>query len=59
MKIIDCGIKGTCETCKKGKMTRQPFPRKSSNRTKEPLDLIHTDVCDPMQTKTPGNKRLG
>lgn len=57
MKIIDCGIKGICKTCIKGKMTRQSFPKKSFSKTEEPLDLIHTDVCGPMQTKTPGNKR--
>lgn len=57
LKITDCGIRGVCETCIKGKMTRQPFPKKSLSKTEEPLDLVHTDVCGPMQTKTPGNKR--
>lgn len=57
MKVIDCGIRGACETCIKGKMTRQSFPKRSFSKTKEILDLVHTDVCGPMQTKTPGNKR--
>ncbi|KYM94363.1 Copia protein [Cyphomyrmex costatus] len=57
LKITDCGIRGVCKTCVKGKMTRQPFPKMSFSKTQEPLDLIHTDVCGPMQTKTPGNKR--
>lgn len=56
-KITDCGIRGTCKVCIKGKMTRQPFPKKSWSKTEDILDLVHTDVCGPMQTKTPGNKR--
>src|SRR6218665_135085 len=38
-------------------MTRKPFPKKSESKTDEILDLIHTDVCGPMQTTTPGEKR--
>ena len=38
-------------------MTRKPFPKKSESKTTEILDLIHTDVCGPMQTVTPGGKR--
>jgi len=57
LKVVDCGIRSVCETCIKGKMTRQPFPKNSSSETEQPLDLIHTDVCGPMQTMTPGKKR--
>jgi len=57
LKIVDCSIRGVYETCIKDKMTRKPFPKKSFTRTKELLNLMHTDVCDPMQTKTQGNKR--
>src|SRR6218665_3996636 len=38
-------------------MTRKPFPKKSESKTDEILDMIHTDVCGPMQTTTPGGKR--
>lgn len=56
--IKDCK-NGTdiCECCIKGKMARVPFPQESSNKTQALLDLIHTDVCGPMQTITPGNKK--
>jgi len=38
-------------------MTRKPFPKKSESRAEAVLDLLHTDVCGPMQTTTPsGNK---
>ncbi|GAB1862403.1 hypothetical protein CAJAP_03482 [Camponotus japonicus] len=57
LEITDCGIRSICETCIKGKMTRRSFPKKSYSNTEEPLHLIHTDVCGPMQTVTPGKKR--
>ena len=57
IRIKDCGTRETCECCIKGKMTRIPFPKEATNRTRLILDLIHTDVCGPMQTMTPGNKR--
>lgn len=50
-------IESTCEVCLQGKMTRKTFPKKSNSNTEEILDLIHTDVCGPIQTITPGNKR--
>lgn len=55
--IKDCKEDKICECCIKGKMARKSFPKESTNKTEKPLDLIHTDVCGPMQTKTPGNKR--
>ncbi|KMQ86061.1 retrovirus-related pol polyprotein from transposon tnt 1-94 [Lasius niger] len=55
--IKDCGIRATCECCIKGKMSRLPFPKSSESKSKAPLDLLHTDVCGPMQVKTPGGKR--
>ena len=57
IKIKDCGIRETCEICIKGKMSRVPFPKESTTKTEQILDLIHTDVCGPMQTITPGKKR--
>lgn len=57
VNIKYCGIENTCEVCLQGKMTRKPFPKKSYNNTKEILELIHSDVCGPMQTKTPSNNR--
>jgi hypothetical protein len=37
----------TCEACLLGKMTKSPFSGKGI-RSNELLELIHTDVCDPM-----------
>lgn len=47
----------TCETCIQGKITRAPFPNESQNRSSAVLDLIHSDVCGPMQTKTASGYR--
>ena len=34
-----------CESCLEGKQHRNPFPSHSTNRAKEVLELVHTDVC--------------
>ncbi|KAK2575182.1 hypothetical protein KPH14_012892, partial [Odynerus spinipes] len=57
MVIENCYIKETCETCIEGKSARKPFPKKSSRETKDILDLVHSDICGPMQTITPRGKR--
>ena len=55
--IKDCGIREICECCVKGKMVRTPFPKQSQTKTNAFLDLVHTDLCGPMQTVTPSGKR--
>ena len=34
-----------CEGCLLGKQFRKTLPREATTRAKEPLELIHTDVC--------------
>jgi hypothetical protein len=41
---------GICRGCALGKNVKKPFPS-SDNRSKEILDLIHSDVCGPMPVK--------
>ncbi|UYV68602.1 hypothetical protein LAZ67_6000178 [Cordylochernes scorpioides] len=43
-----------CEVCLKGKQTRLPFQKESFTRSREPLELVHTDICGPMRTKSLG-----
>lgn len=57
MKLVDCGLKTQCEVCLEAKSTRVPFPKKSETKSKEILDLVHTDVCGPMQTESMGHKK--
>ena len=43
----------TCESCLMGKMTKAPF-KGHSERAIGLLDLIHTDVCGPLNTQARG-----
>ena len=36
-----------CKGCALGKNIRKPFPQ-SEHKSKDPLDLVHSDVCGPM-----------
>lgn len=55
--IRNCDNKLVCECCVTGKMARTSFPKKSENRTKSVLSLIHTDLCGPMPNVTPTGNR--
>ncbi|KAM1041809.1 hypothetical protein ACFX2C_030939 [Malus domestica] len=47
----------TCEGCAFGKHHRDPFEVGKASRVTKPLELIHTDVCRPMQTTTISGNR--
>lgn len=60
------GIKGsfqnqpigiTCRICKEGKQTRLPFVNQGQSRTSNVLEMVHADVCGPMETTTLGGAR--
>ena len=42
-----------CESCLEGKMTKRPFGSKRK-RVEEVLELVHSDVCGPMNIKARG-----
>jgi hypothetical protein len=44
---------GICKGCALGKNVKKPFSSRN-NRSKEILDLIHSDVCGPMLVKSLG-----
>ena len=46
-----------CERCVIGKSHRNPFPKKSNNRATRPCEIIHSDVCGPMQVESKGGSR--
>ena len=49
--------KNVCGGCMLGKQHRDEFPRESAWRAKFPLELVHTDICGPMQiASNAGNK---
>ena len=38
-----------CKGCAQGKNTKNPYPS-SDSKAKGILDIVHSDVCGPMQT---------
>ncbi|KAL8133453.1 hypothetical protein AgCh_008783 [Apium graveolens] len=42
-----------CESCLEGKMTNRPFKAKG-NRAKQVLELVHSDLCGPMNIQARG-----
>ena len=48
MKYSDVSFDKECEACALGKMHKLPSPKQSMNRASKPLELIHTDLCGPM-----------
>lgn len=49
-------LNNTCEICLKAKQTRIPFG-KERTRAKRPLEIIHTDVCGPIEPVTWDRKK--
>ena len=56
LESLDYESFGTCEPCLLGKMTKTPFFR-TMERATELLEIIHTDVCDPMSINARGGYR--
>lgn len=56
VKLAENKNKMICEQCQKGKQCRLPFPAEGS-RAKHPLDIIHSDVCGPLEVKSLGGAR--
>ena len=44
-----------CRDCMAGKQNRRPFPDKSKFRASSKLQLIHGDICGPIQPSTIGS----
>ena len=53
MKSLDYESLGTCEPCLMGKMTKTPFSG-TMERATDLLEIIHTDVCGPMNIEARG-----
>lgn len=52
----DMSMIKACETCAYGKHARLPF-KSSNSRSENKLDLIHSDLCGPMENKSIGGAR--
>jgi len=47
----------TCEVCIINKQARLPFPSGKSWRAEAPLQLVHTDICGPLDPVSLGGNR--
>ncbi|KAG7550979.1 GAG-pre-integrase domain [Arabidopsis thaliana x Arabidopsis arenosa] len=47
----------TCSDCLVGKQPRNPIPKKSTWRAKEILELVHSDICGPINPVSTSGKR--
>ena len=46
-----------CKSCQKGRQARRSFPKKSFTRGKRILEIIHSDLCDPITLMSSGKVR--
>ena len=46
-----------CEACVLGKMQKKPFPKQSQHRATRPYEIVHSDVCSPMQVESKGGSK--
>ena len=53
LRELKVGTLPVCESCLEGKMTKRPFSAKGE-RAKEPLELVHSDVCGPLNVQARG-----
>ena len=56
LESLDYESLDACEPCLLGKMTKTPFSG-TMERATDLLEIIHTDVCDPMSVKARGKYR--
>ncbi|KAJ9556623.1 LOW QUALITY PROTEIN: hypothetical protein OSB04_011237 [Centaurea solstitialis] len=46
-----------CPACEQGKMKRSSHPPKMDSNSKNPLDMIHMDLCGPTRTESLARKK--
>ena len=57
---LDCDMKyefDFCNPCIESKHHRQKFPRVGGKRASEVLELVHSDVCGEIETKSLSGKK--
>ena len=57
VKVAKSQAQSFCEGCVKGKMSRKPCKSTGGIHSTRKLQLVHNDVCGPMQTESIGGKR--
>jgi hypothetical protein len=56
LPIID-QVDELCDACLAGKQRRAPFPQLVTQRATRPLELLHGDLCGPINPATPRGNR--
>uniref|UniRef100_A0AAV1THJ1 GAG-pre-integrase domain-containing protein n=1 Tax=Peronospora matthiolae TaxID=2874970 RepID=A0AAV1THJ1_9STRA len=46
-----------CRGCQKGKMVQNPFPRNQDKRGYDTFELLHVDICGPMEMNSLGGRK--
>ena len=44
----------SCQACVEGKLHKSQFPTTGAKRVKQPLELVHSDVCRKIETSSLG-----
>ena len=57
LKCSDTDFDKQCEACVLGKMKKIPFAKQTVHRATELLELVHSDVCGPMNVDSLGGSR--
>ena len=57
MSCLEKDTDHQCEACAQAKMHRVPVPKVSRNKSSRPLQLIHSDVCGPMNVNSIGGSK--
>ena len=47
-------VHNDCDACTLRKMHREEFSVRVEKKQRDILELVHTDLCEPMQTKSLG-----
>jgi hypothetical protein len=50
-------LEGKCEDCLTGKQHRETIPKEANWRASQKLELIHSDVCGPINPQSNGGNR--
>lgn len=48
----------SCDGCRQGKAHRLPFPKQANFRASRPLELVHSDICGPIQIDSEPNTKF-
>uniref|UniRef100_A0AAV1VCE7 Integrase catalytic domain-containing protein n=1 Tax=Peronospora matthiolae TaxID=2874970 RepID=A0AAV1VCE7_9STRA len=47
----------TCRRCQQGKMVQKPFPSNRDKRSYDTFELLHLDICGPMEKNSLGGSK--